>query len=141
MTLLRWFGRKTFSHGVHPQTHKEETDDKPIRRLPFAPRLIVPLAQHIGKPSRPIVKVGEEVVRGQLIAEADGYMSVPQHAPATGVVEAIALMPSAQGPRVLSIVIRVYQASSQEVLWRTPRDMGVLNAEQIVHAVNDCGMV
>lgn len=141
MTLLRWFGRKTFSHGVHPQTHKEETADKPIRRLPFAPRLIVPLGQHIGKPSRPIVKVGEEVVRGQLIAEADGFMSVPQHAPATGVVEAIALMPSAQGPRVLSIVIRVYEASSQEVLWRAPRDMSILSAEQIVQAVQACGLV
>jgi electron transport complex protein RnfC len=141
MTLLRWFGRKTFSHGVHPQTHKEETADKPIRRLPFAPRLIVPLGQHIGKPSRPIVTVGEEVIRGQLIAEADGFMSVPQHAPATGVVEAIALMPSAQGPRVLSIVIKVYEASSQEVLWRAPRDMGTLSAEQIVQAVQACGLV
>jgi len=141
MTLLRWFGRKTFSHGVHPQTHKEETADKPIRRLPFAPRLIVPLAQHAGKPSRPIVKVGQEVLRGQLIAEADGFMSVPQHAPATGVVEAITLMPSAQGPRMLSIVIKVYAASSQEVLWRTPRDMHTLNAEQIVQAVQESGIV
>src|SRR5512139_1384722 len=132
MTLLRWFGRKTFSHGVHPQTHKEETADKPIRRLPFAPRLIVPLAQHIGKPSRAIVKVGEEVVRGQLIAEADGFMSVPQHAPATGVVEAITMMTSAQGPRALSIVIKVQEASRQEVLWRAPRDMRALTAEQIV---------
>ncbi len=141
MTLLGWFGRKTFPHGVHPQTHKDETADKPIRRLPFAPRLIVPLTQHIGKASRPIVSVGEEVLRGQPIAEADGFMSVPQHAPATGIVEAIALMPSMHGPRVPSIIIKVYQASSQEVLWGMPRDMSALNAEQIVEAVQASGIV
>lgn len=141
MTLLRWFGRKTFSHGVHPQAHKEDTADKPIRRLPFAPRLIVPLSQHLGKPSRPIVRVGEEVGRGQIIAAADGFMSVPQHAPATGVIEAITLMPSAQGPRVPSIVLKVYEASNQEVLWRTPRDMDALTPAEIVQAVQDTGLV
>ncbi|MFA5627263.1 MAG: electron transport complex subunit RsxC [Thiohalomonadaceae bacterium] len=142
MTLLRWFGRKTFAHGIHPKTNKESTADKPIRRLPFAPRLSVPLAQHLGKPSRAIVKIGEEVVRGQPIAVADGFMSVPQHAPATGRIEAIALMPSAQGPRVLSIIIKVHEASSQEVLWRNnPRDMATLGNEEIIQAVQDTGMV
>ena len=141
MTLLRWFGRKTFSHGIHPQAHKDETADKAIRRLPFAPRMIVPLAQHIGKPARPIVKVGQEVERGQLIAEADGYMSVPHHAPATGLVEAIELMPSAQGQRVLSIVIKVYEAANQQVMESMPRDMAALTPEEIIQAVQETGLV
>ncbi len=141
MTFMRWFGRKTFSHGVHPQAHKDDTAHRAIRRLPFAPRMIVPLGQHIGKPSRPVVVVGQEVERGQLIAEADGYMSVPQHAPASGVVEAIDLMPSAQGPRVLSIVIRVYEAASQQVMESTPRNMASLSPEQIILAVQETGLV
>ncbi len=141
MTLLRWLGRKSFSHGVHPQEHKDGTAHKAIRRLPFAPRMIVPLAQHIGKPSRPLVKVGEEVLRGQLIAQADGFMSVPQHAPATGVVEAIELMPSAQGPRVLSIVIKVYEASNQEVLCDQPQDVDALAPDAIIEAVQASGLV
>lgn len=139
--FMRWFGRKTFSHGVHPASHKEATADKKIRRMPFAPRMILPLAQHIGKPAKPIVSVGQEVLRGQPVAAADGYVSVPLHAPVTGTVEAIELMPSAQGPRTLSIVIKTYEGSNQQVLWGMPRDMDTLTPEQIIQAVQECGMV
>lgn len=141
MSLARWFGRKTFAHGIHPQGNKEITSGLAIRRLPFAPTLTVPLAQHLGKPARAIVKAGEEVVRGQPIAVADGFMSVPHHAPVSGQVAAIALMPSAQGPRVMSIIIKARQASSQEILWRTPREMDKLTAEEIIGAVQETGMV
>lgn len=141
MSLAHWFGRKTFAHGIHPQGNKETTSGLAIRRLPFAPTLTVPLAQHLGKPARAIVKAGEEVVRGQPIAVADGFMSVPHHAPVSGQVAAIALMPSAQGPRVMSIIIKARQASSQEILWRTPREMDKLTAEEIIGAVQETGMV
>ena len=96
----------TFEHGIHPAYHKE-TGSLPIKRLAFAPRLIVPLSQHIGKPAVCCVNVGQEVLRGQVIATADGFVSLPVHAPATGVVEAIGLMPSASGKMVDSITIRV----------------------------------
>jgi electron transport complex protein RnfC len=140
MKFLSYFRGEAFQRGVHPP-HCKHTADMPIRRLPFAPRLVVPLSQHIGKPSRPIVRVGEEVVRGQPIAEADGWLSVPQHAPATGVVEAIELRPSARGPWTESIVIRVYEASTQEVLWGTPQDIDAFPPQDIVLAVQRTGMV
>lgn len=39
MGLLNLFSsRKTFDHGIHPVEHKEQTADKPIRRLSFADR-------------------------------------------------------------------------------------------------------
>ena len=80
MGIMNFFrSTKTFAHGIHPVEHKEQTADKPIRRLGFAPELVLPLAQHRGKPSRPIVKVGQEVVRGEPIAAADGLMSVPNN--------------------------------------------------------------
>ena len=60
-------GLKTFRHGVHPPESKDETAGMPIRQFPFAPLLIVPLVQHIGKPSVPVVHEGQEVVRGQRI--------------------------------------------------------------------------
>ena len=69
-------GRKdTFRHGVHPPEHKDETRHLAIRQFPFAPELIVPLQQHLGKPAKPVVREGQEVVRGQTIADADGFMS------------------------------------------------------------------
>ena len=133
-------GRKTFARGVHPDAHKS-TAGSPIRRMPFASRMILPLAQHIGKPAVPLVRAGEEVVRGQPIARADGFLSVPIHAPADGVVEAIELKPSARGPWVECIVIRVYEASTQEIRWTEPRDLDALTPRELIQAIQDTGMV
>jgi Na+-translocating ferredoxin:NAD+ oxidoreductase subunit C len=73
MGLFSLFQRhRTFDHGIYPVEHKELTADKPIRRLPFAPELVIPLAQHKGAPAVPLVKVGQEVVRGEPIARAEG---------------------------------------------------------------------
>ncbi|WP_308874384.1 hypothetical protein [Thiothrix subterranea] len=99
LALFEKFRKGRFSHGIHPRYHKDATRGKAIQRLAFPPRLIVPVAQHIGAPAKPVVNVGQEVLRGQIIAEADGFMSVPVHAPATGVVSSIGLMPSAAGPK------------------------------------------
>ncbi len=140
MKLLNFLRGETFARGIHPPEHKG-TAATAIRRLPYAPRLTVPLSQHIGKTPRPIVNVGQEVVRGQPIARSDDWLSVPHHAPATGVVEAIDLRPSARGPWVESIVIRPHSAATQEDLWGTPRDMGALAPADILQAVWDTGMV
>ena len=72
-----WF-RSTFSHGIHPEDNKHYTANKPIRRLPFPPQLVIPLAQHTGAPSQLVVHPGQEVLRGQLIAKAGGFVSVPR---------------------------------------------------------------
>ena len=67
------FGSKTFRHGIHPPESKDETRGLPIRQFPFAPVLVVPLSQHIGKPAVPVVREGQEVTRGQCVAEPDGF--------------------------------------------------------------------
>src|SRR5512144_792904 len=124
----------TFEHGIHPAYHKE-TGGLPIRRMAFAPRLIVPLSQHIGKQAVCCVSVGQEVLRGQLIGTADGFVSLPVHAPATGVVEAIGPMPSASGKMVESVTIRVYQADGQEVQVRAPVDIDALDKQGLLAAI------
>jgi electron transport complex protein RnfC len=134
------FSRHTFARGVHPDAHKS-TAGSPIRRMPFASRMILPLAQHIGKPAVPLVRAGQEVIRGQPIARAEGFLSVPIHAPADGVVEAIELKPSARGPMVECIVLRVYEASTQEIRWSEPRDLDALSPKELIQAIQDTGMV
>jgi electron transport complex protein RnfC len=141
MQLRDLFRRHTFEHGIHPPEHKEVTARLPIRRLPFAPRLVVPLSQHAGAPAVPLVTRGQEVVRGEPIARAEGFVSVPMHAPATGVVEDIRLMPSARGPKTECLVIRVYEGATQEVLYDAPRDVSRMTPDEIVRAVQDAGMV
>jgi H+/Na+-translocating ferredoxin:NAD+ oxidoreductase subunit C len=140
MKMLSFLRGETFARGIHPPHHKD-TAEQPIRRLPFAPKLVVPLSQHVGRPSKPIVRVGQEVVRGEPIAQADGWLSIPQHAPASGVVEAIELRPTARGRWVDSIVIGVFDGSTQEVLWRQPQDPDALDDAALLRAVQDTGMV
>jgi len=139
---MRFFRRsKTFDHGIYPIEHKELTADKPIRRMPFAPELVIPLSQHKGKPAEPLVRVGQEVVRGEPIARADGFVSVPMHAPATGVVRAIGLAPSAEGPKVQAIYLKVYHAASQQVLYDMERDPERMAPDEIIAAVQESGLV
>ncbi len=142
MSLFSLFQRRrTFDHGIFPVEHKELTADKPIRRMPFAPELIIPLAQHKGRPAEPLVRAGQEVVRGEPIARAGGFVSVPMHAPATGVIRAIDLAPTAEGPKTQAIFLKVYEAATQEVLFEQERDTDALTPEEIVSAVQDAGLV
>lgn len=75
--------------GVHPDDHKRPAADAPLRRLPLPARLYVPLLQHVGQAARPIVLVGQKVLQGQLIGEAQGRISAPIHAPTSGTIVAI----------------------------------------------------
>lgn len=140
MKLLSYFRGEAFQRGVHPPSCKLTADTR-IRRLPFPPQAIVPLSQHIGKLPHPIVQVGQEVVRGQPIARTDDWLSVPHHAPVTGVVEFIGLRPGVRGPWVESIVIRAHPGATQEDLWGQPRDLSAASGSEILQAIWDTGMV
>ncbi len=141
MPLLEAITGKRLWRGVHVPEHKEDTERLPIRRMPFAPLLVIPLSQHNGAPSIPIVHEGQEVVRGEPIAKAAGFMSIPMHAPATGRVQRIALAPGARGELGLAIYLAPYLSASQEILYGAPRDIADMTPAEIVQAVQDTGVV
>jgi len=101
----------------------------------------VPLSQHLGKPAVPVVREGQEVVRGQVIAEPDGFMSVAMHAPASGIVRKIALAPGISGNMVLSVFLRTTPASSQEVDDGEACDVETASADEIIAAIQRAGVV
>lgn len=78
-----------FKGGVHPPQHKEKSTRRPIRPAQLPKQLVLPLHQHIGESSAPIVEVGDHVLKGQKIARAQGYVSAALHAPSSGTVVAI----------------------------------------------------
>jgi H+/Na+-translocating ferredoxin:NAD+ oxidoreductase subunit C len=80
-----------FKGGVHPPEHKAESNSRPIHAAPLPRKLIIPLRQHLGNPAKPVVNVGERVLKGQMIGEADGYISTAVHASSSGIVTAIGL--------------------------------------------------
>ena len=79
--------------GIHPQENKLQSLGHGIETPPLPRELIVPLQQHIGARAEPCVAVSEKVLKGQLIAEASGFVSCPLHAPTSGTVTAIGPAP------------------------------------------------
>jgi electron transport complex protein RnfC len=75
--------------GLRLQGNKSAATAEPIRKLPVPAQLILPITQHVGDPSQPVVAIGEHVLKGQLIAEVDGSLSAPVHASSSGTVVAI----------------------------------------------------
>jgi len=87
MKLFKHFLGKDW--GVHPDDHKRPAADAPVRVMPVPARLYLPLQQHLGGPARPVVLVGQHVKKGELLAEAQGMVSAPLHAPTSGTVVAV----------------------------------------------------
>jgi electron transport complex protein RnfC len=133
--------RHTFKHGVHPPEHKEDTCGLPIKQFSFAPLMMLPVSQHIGAPSKIVVREGQEVVRGQLLATSDGYLSVPLHSPASGRVRKIANVPTISGKMTEGIYLETFPSSTQEVLEDEPVDLVMATPEEILAAIQNAGIV
>lgn len=89
---------------IHPQYFKGLTSDCAIVNMPAPEKLYLSMAQHLGAPAKPIVAKGDVVVRGQCIAEAAGFISVPVHAPVSGKVLDVDSAPTPSGsmaPRII----------------------------------------
>ena len=91
-------------HGVHVP-HRKNTADKPAVRMESPKTVTLPMSMHIGAPAKPIVKVGDLVQVGTLIAEAGGSVSVPIHATVSGKVTKIADYLLSDGRSVPAVVI------------------------------------
>ena len=79
----------SFDGGIHPAENKAQSTQTPIRVASLPDELILPVHQHIGAAARPLVQAGDSVLKGQRIADADGFVSVPLHAPTSGTVVAV----------------------------------------------------
>jgi len=120
-----------FRGGVHLREHKKDATLHPVVPAGLPKRLVLPLQQHIGKPAKPVVAVGDKVLKGQVVAEASDTVSSPVHASSSGVVTAIAAqpIPHASGLSAPCIVI---ETDGQET-WR-PRDEQVYDYHQLSRA-------
>lgn len=130
----------TFKGGVHPVEGKDLSKDKPTRELLPKGELVYPVSQHIGAPAKPVVAVGDVVLKGQMIAEAGGFVSAPIHASVSGTVKAIEPRRVPTGDMVNSIVIES-DGEFKEVEYQTVDDVDALSGEEIIAKVRDAGVV
>ncbi|GAB4241398.1 MAG: electron transport complex subunit RsxC [Acidobacteriota bacterium] len=131
----------TFRHGVHPPEMKEATEHRPIERMPFVREYVLPLSQHIGAPSVAVVKPGQRVVRGQLIAEPGAFVSTALHSPVTGTVKAIEPRFHPNGKMMPAIVIEADPFSSQQVIPHEVPEPSRLSNPDMVKQVQAAGLV
>lgn len=75
--------------GVHPDEHKHESTQLSIASMPVPRQVVLPLRQHVGHLPKLLVKVGDHVKKGQLLAEAEGNISAAIHATTSGTVVAV----------------------------------------------------
>jgi electron transport complex protein RnfC len=136
--------RKTraFPGGLHLDGHKSVSTQQPVTRMPLVDEYVLPLSQHIGEASKPVVKVGDQVLKGQRIATARGYISVPLHAPTSGTITAIEKhnIPHPSGLQAECIVLK---ADGKDT-WckRKPiDDYMVMDRSELRNRIRDAGIV
>ena len=130
-----------FKGGVKPPTNKTQSNTLPIAQAPLPSRLIVPLHQSIGGTPRPVVKAGDHVLKGQLIGEADGWISAAVHAPTSGTVLEVAMhvQPHPSGLDAMCVVIE--PDGKDEWIAHGPLDYAAMTPEAVREHLQQSGVV
>lgn len=132
---------KTFRGGIHPDGHKDISKGQPVSSYLPNGDLIFPVNQHIGKPAKPIVAKGDQVLAGQIIAEADGFVSANIVSSCSGRVKAVEERRTASGARATCIVIENDgKYTTVPNIGKTPHD-GTLSNKDILDAIRAAGIV
>ncbi len=137
---------KTFRKGgVHPAENKL-TAGSPIRQAALPKQAIFSLFQHIGAPAVPVVKKGDVVKVGTLLAEAGGFVSAPVHSSVSGKVNKIDAVIDASGTRRQAIIVDVEGDEWEPAIDRTDNLVTLdrrpeLDAKAIVEKIKNAGIV
>ena len=133
-------GLLTFKGGIHPDDGKRFSKDQPIKALLPTGDLIYPLSQHIGAPAVPVVKKGDQVLKGQMIAEAGGFVSAPVYSSVSGKVKALEKHFNPTGTKVDCIVIQ-NDGEYQEAEYAPVKPLNEMTREEIISKIGDAGIV
>ncbi len=135
----------SFKGGIHPlkRTHhgKRFTEARAIERCSVPDEVVIPLAQHIGAPSAPIVVVGDVVDMGQRIADERGYVSVPCFSSVSGKVKAIEMRPHISGQPGMAIVIENDHKDRLYPGIKSPGRPEDLSPARIIDIIKGAGLV
>ncbi|MCQ2310489.1 MAG: electron transport complex subunit RsxC [Paludibacteraceae bacterium] len=129
--------------GVHPKDNKIYSAHQPITECALPKQAIIPLAQHIGAPAKPVVQKGDKVKVGQLLAEAGGFVSANVHSGVSGTVTKIDTTIDAWGMKMPAIFIDVEGDEWMEGIDRTSDVIRECNLDpkEIVDKIAKAGIV
>ncbi len=129
-----------FFGGIDLNGAKRSTASKPIAELPAPETLVVSLLQHAGAEAKPVVAKDDEVLKGQLLAEADGPISAPVHSPVSGKVLAVEPRIHVCEASVPAIVIE-NDGMERWVDRKTEVNSVQLERSEIIRRIKDAGIV
>ena len=132
----------SFFGGIHPKENKHYAENVPLQDFPEPATVVIPMAQHIGAPCKPLVKKGDAVTVGQMIGDGEG-LCVPVHASVSGKVKAVQLQPHTSGTSVMSVVIEndFTQTLCPDIQPRTAQQVEALSAEELMQIIRNAGIV
>jgi electron transport complex protein RnfC len=130
----------TFKGGVHPPDKKELAKGRAIKVALAPKQVVIPLSQHIGAPCKPAVEIGQQVKKGEVVGNPQGFVSAPVHASVSGKVVSIGDFPLATGKMTLSVVIE-NDFQEEWTLLKDHPDYISLPPEQLKEMVKDAGLV
>lgn len=134
-------GLATFIGGIHPYEGKELSENQPIEVLMPKGELVYPLSQHIGAPAKPLVKKGDQVLVGQRIGEAGGFVSAHVICSVSGTVKGIEKRLVANGAMVDSIIVENDNEYKTMPGLGEDRDVSSLSKQDILDIVKEAGIV
>ncbi len=132
---------KSFNKGVHPYEGKELSMDCPIQCIAADSLMVFPLSQHIGAPAKAVVAVGDRVLKGQLLAEADGFISVPVYSSVSGTVKKIEKRLVVNGSKDDCIIIENDGLDETVEGFGKDRAIDALDAKAVVELIKQAGIV
>ena len=129
--------------GVHPQDNKQFSAHQPITECPLPKKAIIPLVQHIGAPTQPVVEVGAKVKVGELLAKAGGFVSANICSPVSGTVTKIGDWKDAWGAPGQAIFIDVEGDDWMPEIDRSPKlaHQCTLEPKAIIDKISAAGIV
>lgn len=130
--------------GIHPEENKI-TAEVATKVAALPKQAIFPLSQHIGAPTKPVVKKGDKVKVGTMIAEAGGFVSAPIYSSVSGTVFKVDTAIDATGYRVPAIIINVEGDDWEETIDRSDKLETLaahpeLTSEEIVERIKVAGV-
>jgi Na+-translocating ferredoxin:NAD+ oxidoreductase subunit C len=129
-----------FFGGIHPPGEKELSADCAFESLPLPDQVILPLSQHLGARARLQVEKGSQVVRGMMIAAAEGIISAPIHTPVSGKVISIRRHSSSGGFPMEAVTIQT-DPHCNETAFMAPLTESELTPDAIRERVAEAGIV
>jgi electron transport complex protein RnfC len=130
----------TFKGGVHPPDRKELSKGAAIEKSKAPKTVAIPLSQHIGAPNNPTVEIGQEVKMGEVVGQAEAFVSAPVHSSVSGKVVGLVDFPMPIGRMVQSIVIENDEQDTWAPLVDEPNYMD-LDQDALKQKIRDAGIV